>query len=255
MMIQKIPKQILLRSSPAKGKNDLSSLTITRESEPADSPIYFMAWGSVKKAKIWLQTHDPKGAFTPCERNYFLASIYDDSNPTEKYLAFELDPQDGCQCGSLDLSNIPRSHLIDFSIPTTKEQVLEVILEDFSPEIISYYKNIITEYPEKSFFDIIDSSRKIPKKNWAEYCAKKKISQKTQSLDSKNPRKAILKNVQREVWRRDQGKCVACGSQRNLEFDHVIPVKLGGSSTARNIQLLCEKCNRTKGASEPGTEI
>lgn len=55
--------------------------------------------------------------------------------------------------------------------------------------------------------------------------------------------------VRREVWRRDQGKCVNCGSQQRLEFDHMIPVAMGGANTARNVCLLCETCNRTKGAS------
>lgn len=58
----------------------------------------------------------------------------------------------------------------------------------------------------------------------------------------------ITTEVRREVWRRDNGRCVTCGSQERLEFDHVIPVAMGGSSTARNIQLLCEQCNRQKGA-------
>ena len=53
--------------------------------------------------------------------------------------------------------------------------------------------------------------------------------------------------IQREVWRRDQGCCVRCGSVERLEFDHVIPVSMRGSNTVRNIQLLCEKCNRAKG--------
>lgn len=56
----------------------------------------------------------------------------------------------------------------------------------------------------------------------------------------------ISPEVRREVWRRDQGRCVQCGSQLNLEFDHIIPVSKGGSNTARNIQLLCENCNREK---------
>lgn len=54
-------------------------------------------------------------------------------------------------------------------------------------------------------------------------------------------------SVQREVWRRDQGRCVKCGSQERLEFDHIVPFSMGGSSTARNFQLLCETCNRSKG--------
>ena len=49
------------------------------------------------------------------------------------------------------------------------------------------------------------------------------------------------------VWQRDGGKCVTCGSNRNLEFDHIIPVVMGGFDTARNLQLLCEGCNRAKG--------
>lgn len=58
--------------------------------------------------------------------------------------------------------------------------------------------------------------------------------------------RTIPKHVQREVWRRDMGRCVECGSQERLEFDHIIPFSKGGSNTARNIQLLCEKCNRSK---------
>ena len=49
------------------------------------------------------------------------------------------------------------------------------------------------------------------------------------------------------VWRRDGGKCSRCDSRDRIEFDHIIPVSKGGSSTARNIELLCESCNRTKG--------
>lgn len=62
-------------------------------------------------------------------------------------------------------------------------------------------------------------------------------------------RSPIAEEVRIEVWRRDGGRCVKCGSQANLEFDHIIPVAMGGSNTARNLQLLCEACNRTKGAS------
>ncbi len=56
----------------------------------------------------------------------------------------------------------------------------------------------------------------------------------------------IPKEVKLYVWRRDQGKCCNCGSKEKLEYDHIIPVSKGGSNTERNIQLLCEKCNRSK---------
>jgi 5-methylcytosine-specific restriction endonuclease McrA len=61
-------------------------------------------------------------------------------------------------------------------------------------------------------------------------------------------REPIPEEVRLYVWRRDNGKCVRCGSRERLEFDHIIPVVAGGSSTERNVQLLCESCNRSKGA-------
>jgi hypothetical protein len=36
--------------------------------------------------------------------------------------------------------------------------------------------------------------------------------------------------VKREVWKRDGGRCVICGSTDNLHFDHDIPFSRGGSS-------------------------
>jgi 16S rRNA G966 N2-methylase RsmD len=62
-------------------------------------------------------------------------------------------------------------------------------------------------------------------------------------------RQRIPDEVKIVVWRRDGGSCVKCGNKENLEFDHIVPVSKGGSNTIRNIELLCEKCNRTKGKS------
>lgn len=53
--------------------------------------------------------------------------------------------------------------------------------------------------------------------------------------------------VKLEVWKRDKGRCVICGSTENLHFDHIIPYSKGGSSLiAENIQLLCAKHNLEK---------
>ena len=53
--------------------------------------------------------------------------------------------------------------------------------------------------------------------------------------------------VKIEVWKRDRGSCVKCGSRVNLHFDHVIPYSQGGSSkSADNIQILCSRHNLQK---------
>ncbi len=61
-------------------------------------------------------------------------------------------------------------------------------------------------------------------------------------------RESISEDIRREVFRRDGGRCVACGVDELLQFDHVIPVALGGASSRENLQLLCAPCNREKGA-------
>lgn len=59
--------------------------------------------------------------------------------------------------------------------------------------------------------------------------------------------RVIPSAVKLEVWKRDKGQCVQCGSNTNLHFDHVIPYSKGGSSlVAQNIQLLCAKHNLAK---------
>ena len=69
----------------------------------------------------------------------------------------------------------------------------------------------------------------------------------TEEIDEESrSREPIPQEIQNKVWNRDGGKCVKCGSQEKLEFDHIIPFSKGGSNTYRNLQLLCEKCNRQK---------
>jgi HNH endonuclease len=82
----------------------------------------------------------------------------------------------------------------------------------------------------------------------------KRIQRELQALENlpfadSARRERIPDDVRMFVWQRDEGKCVKCQSNLNLEFDHIIPIAEGGSSTSRNIQLLCEPCNRKKGKS------
>jgi len=59
-------------------------------------------------------------------------------------------------------------------------------------------------------------------------------------------RGVIPDDVKHFVFSRDQGRCRHCGSNVELQFDHIIPVSLGGASSAENLQILCGPCNRRK---------
>ena len=71
--------------------------------------------------------------------------------------------------------------------------------------------------------------------------------EETEKIDPDNYRsRGISSDVQKEVWKRDGGRCIKCGSNLNLHFDHIIPFSKGGSNTVDNIQIMCAKCNIKK---------
>lgn len=60
--------------------------------------------------------------------------------------------------------------------------------------------------------------------------------------------RSVPHHVKIEVWNRDGGRCVQCGAAEYLELDHIIPYSQGGATSAKNLQLLCRRCNLDKGA-------
>jgi len=71
-------------------------------------------------------------------------------------------------------------------------------------------------------------------------------TEQTEHLEKSSRSRTISQEIKDKVWNRDGGKCILCGSNEFIEFDHIIPFSKGGSNTYRNIQILCQSCNRSK---------
>jgi 5-methylcytosine-specific restriction endonuclease McrA len=54
--------------------------------------------------------------------------------------------------------------------------------------------------------------------------------------------------IRQRILRRDSYCCQQCGQdQGKLHVDHIVPRRLGGSDNDDNLQVLCQKCNLSKG--------
>lgn len=68
-------------------------------------------------------------------------------------------------------------------------------------------------------------------------------------IDTQRERAKITNSVRWKIIKRDNFRCVACGSNDNLVIDHKTPICQGGTSDIDNLQTLCFRCNSGKGGS------
>lgn len=83
----------------------------------------------------------------------------------------------------------------------------------------------------------------------------KYLSQKIKFKKSVAGQRALMTPKLREkIKERDGYTCQICGLSNKdepnllLEIDHIIPLSKGGMTTEGNLQILCWRCNRSKGA-------
>lgn len=120
-----------------------------------------------------------------------------------------------------------------------------------NPELVKVYEKILPgTWSLKGYFDLIDYEVfHDSKRNVFRFILKlsdKEENSGTEKIKLEHTR-LIPSEVKREVWKRDQGKCVLCGDEKNLHFDHDLPFSRGGTSlSANNVKLLCMKHNLQK---------
>ena len=69
-------------------------------------------------------------------------------------------------------------------------------------------------------------------------------------IKSKRKRTHVPRGLRKEVFKRDNYRCVECGASKDdgatLHVDHKIPVSKGGTDELDNLQTLCSECNLNK---------
>lgn len=69
---------------------------------------------------------------------------------------------------------------------------------------------------------------------------------------SKNQRKLMTPKLRKQIKERDCYTCQICGKymldEVGLHIDHIVPIAKGGKTVPSNLQVLCSKCNSSKGA-------
>lgn len=122
------------------------------------------------------------------------------------------------------------------------------------PEKIRVYEKIASNvWSDKGMFQLVDCKYEFSKKEnrsvfkFMLLPIDSTVSNKEE--DDFEFSRRIPTYIKQLVWERDEGKCIECGSNQNLHFDHIIPFSKGGSSNdAKNVQLLCGKHNLQKSA-------
>jgi len=119
------------------------------------------------------------------------------------------------------------------------------------PELVKAYEKILAGvWSLKGLFNLIDFRvQHDGKRNAFIFILRLSESQNIQQSGLVNIEhtRLIPSEVKKQVWKRDKGICVICGSNKNLHFDHDLPFSRGGTSlTEKNIKLLCAKCNLAK---------
>ena len=57
----------------------------------------------------------------------------------------------------------------------------------------------------------------------------------------------VILPIRQELLNKFDNKCNYCGSNDNLQVDHIIPLSEDGSNDISNLQILCKTCNLKKG--------
>lgn len=151
------------------------------------------------------------------------------------------------------VSNLPSGKLTQNGL--FAKAVEDYQLKNRKPELVKVYEKIMDGvWSLKGIFELTDLKKvNDGTRNVFRFILKLTNVDSIENVGEKDIQlsktRIIPSEVKKEVYKRDQGKCVLCGSRDNLHFDHDFPFSKGGTSlSAKNVRLLCMKHNLEKSA-------
>ncbi|MZQ50304.1 MAG: hypothetical protein GT598_14995 [Bacteroidales bacterium] len=121
--------------------------------------------------------------------------------------------------------------MVSKKCPTVRSSTDYYRLFDLSYDQIDKFKEYFVHKALESGADITDlDTAKVPDLDDTDYLLRRNPSQQVKDV----------------VWIRDNGQCTGCGSTKNLEYHHIIPLSKGGSNSVRNVRLMCQTCIKQK---------
>lgn len=111
-----------------------------------------------------------------------------------------------------------------------------------NPETVKVYEKIFDGiWSFKGYFNLIDYKVTFDNgRNVFRFILQLSKDQKVnvQNLEVEPEHTRVIPTeVKKEVWKRDEGKCVKCGSAENLHFDHELPFSKGGTSLSAKMYV------------------
>ena len=178
--------------------------------------------------------------------------VSDDSRPNYKSQLcgktgfFTLINKDPETYATKDFRRVPRNEQIDL-IDKYESDILAFAkkIKHMPPKTQTLKISIVKKYFEYLYVDF-------PTRFWNEIRKRNQIKQKP-------TRKKLSRTVEKTVFQTYKGKCAICGKKTAFDYgevDHIRPIAKGGSPTApSNLQWLCHRCNKLKGANRTNTQI
>ena len=183
-------------------------------------------WTDIKN--LWSQDKETTGWDTQKLLSLLTRIIKVSSNPGD----IVFDPFCGCATTLLAAANNGR-RFIGCEID---KEVVDITLMRWGDQ-----RDLLYENKEKRFIEAIRTTTVCPQRTEKSSC---------NEPPTQLTRSDVRRLYGREIYGIQEGYCPGCKEHekfKNMDVDHKIPRKKGGTNDRENLQLLCRKCNTSKG--------